>query len=213
MKKVDAFTLAEVLVTLGVLGILAAMTIGILQNVTDNGFKVAYKKAYSDMSQAFAQAIQDQYLTPRTGVGDTAATTSEWAVMQNAFKASKICPATHLWDCWIDNDRICVGCGGSFGKPDTASASFIDASGSSWAQYSTNENIYLVDTNGFKPPNKFGKDRWMFTLRNADNARTTTGLPSKVGILYTSDIITTADPQSPNWCRYPPCYYYSWLYN
>lgn len=215
-KNQRAFTLAEVLITIGIIGVVASITIPILvQNMNDEAFKVAYKRAYLDISQAFMQAIQENNLEPRTGVGDTKATASEWTVIQGAFKTSKVCSVTTIYDCWVDADRVCIGCGGGAGKPknDTTSNSFVDASGRSWAQYSIQENIYLVDTNGFKPPNKFGKDRWMFTLKNADNSRVSTGLPVKVGIAFPNDILNSADPNSTYWCQYPPCYYRSWLYN
>lgn len=210
MKKVDAFTLAEVLVTLGVLGILAAMTIGILQNVTDNGFKVAYKKAYSDMSQAFAQSLADGSLQPRsTAYWDWDATASEWAVIKNAFKVVKDCLPEQLDSCWFPNDLVCNGtCGYPSPASSHASNSFVDASGRSWAEYDGNENFYVIDTNGLKPPNRFGKDRWVFTFRNTDGSRTKAGLPAKVGIYPNSDQLTKGD-----WCQYPPCNYYSWLYN
>ena len=53
MKKQNAFTLAEVLITLGIIGVVAAMTMPTLLNSTqDKQFITAYKKALSVMSQA-----------------------------------------------------------------------------------------------------------------------------------------------------------------
>lgn len=204
-----AFTLAEVLITLGILGILAAMTIGILQNITDNGFKVAYKKAYSDMSQAFEQALQEQSLTPRLQDNDDDATASEWTIMKQSFKVNKDCTLSQLNDCWAGGDKLW----GNTLPNTTHSNSFVDASGRSWAEYSSYQNIYLVDTNGFKLPNQFGKDRWIFDLENS-NGRVTSGLPTRVKIFYHGDLLSSSDStQLAKWCQYPPCYYYSWLYN
>ena len=51
-KKV-AFTLAEVLITIGIIGVVAAMTIpSLLINLQDKQFKAMYKKYYSTLAQA-----------------------------------------------------------------------------------------------------------------------------------------------------------------
>lgn len=48
-----AFTLAEVIITLGIIGITAEITIPtLMQNVKDKNYKIAYKQAYSVASQA-----------------------------------------------------------------------------------------------------------------------------------------------------------------
>ena len=204
MKK--GFTLVETLLIMGIIGVIAAMLIPALNNgIQEMEYKTAYKKAYSDISQAFAQAIYDQSLTPRTALFDVVAADSEWNVLKSAFKVAKECTTAQLYDCWVNADKVCTGtCAGNCPY---SSYSFIDASGRSWAQYYYKMNIYLVDTNGFKPPNQFGKDRWMFVLQNSDGTTTVTGLPVKVGI-YVED-----QTGASVWCTYPPCYYKSWLYN
>ncbi len=51
-KKSSAFTLAEVLITLGIIGVVAAMTMPTLINQTNGAqYKAAYKKALSAISQ------------------------------------------------------------------------------------------------------------------------------------------------------------------
>ena len=53
MKKSFGFTLAEVLITLGIIGVVAAMTMPTLMNSTQGAqYKAAYKKALSALSQA-----------------------------------------------------------------------------------------------------------------------------------------------------------------
>ena len=48
----DGFTLAEVLITLGIIGVVAAMTMPTLMNSTQGAqYKAAYKKALSALSQ------------------------------------------------------------------------------------------------------------------------------------------------------------------
>ena len=210
-KQHKAFTLAEVLITLGILGVVAAITIPVLnKQAQDVEYKTAYKKAFSDTSQVFSQAIQEQSLTPRTGVwNDLAATTSEWNALKNGLKITKECATTDLYSCWVDSDRVCTGaCGGNRPINNATCSSFIDSAGRSWALYAGNQNIFLVDTNGFKEPKKFGKDRWMFTLFDEKNTSITNGFPAKVGIYQGADQTVQTD-----WCNYPPCYYKSWLFN
>ena len=73
MTKRFGFTLAEVLITLGIIGVVAAMTMPTLMNQTQGAqYKTAYKKALSALSQAvtlnvaldewnFADADNDTY--------------------------------------------------------------------------------------------------------------------------------------------------------
>ncbi len=62
MKKSNAFTLAEVLITLGIIGVVAAMTMPTLINQTNGAqFRAGFKKELSVISQAAAlnQALED----------------------------------------------------------------------------------------------------------------------------------------------------------
>lgn len=61
MTKKNAFTLAEVLITLGVIGIVAAMTIPVIySNINGLKYRTRFKKAVSTMNQAGLMA-QAQY--------------------------------------------------------------------------------------------------------------------------------------------------------
>ena len=58
MTKFKGFTLAEVLITLGIIGVVAAMTMPTLINSTQGAqYKTAYKKALSVLSQAVVMNI------------------------------------------------------------------------------------------------------------------------------------------------------------
>ena len=57
-SKIFGFTLAEVLITLGIIGVVAAMTIPTLMNQTGQAeFKTGFKKAVSVLSQAITMNI------------------------------------------------------------------------------------------------------------------------------------------------------------
>ena len=56
------FMLAEVLITLGIIGVVAAITIPILiSNIQDKQNIVRWRKMYSQLNQAFMQTLDDGY--------------------------------------------------------------------------------------------------------------------------------------------------------
>ena len=72
MTKRFGFTLAEVLITLGIIGVVAAMTMPTLMNATNGAqYKTAYKKALSVISQAIVLnlALDDYDLGTTTSTG------------------------------------------------------------------------------------------------------------------------------------------------
>lgn len=82
-KKKKAFTLAEILITLTIVGIVAALTIpSFITNMQNNRWKSAYKKNYALLSQATMQISNDN--------GGT---------MVNAFEAIP-------FDGWSDQDKV-----------------------------------------------------------------------------------------------------------
>lgn len=81
MKK--GFTLAEVLITLVIIGVIAAMTIPTLMNSTNNQeFRVGLKKAISTLNQAMSL----NYALEGTQVGTTSTLTNASDIVNNLFK-------------------------------------------------------------------------------------------------------------------------------
>lgn len=81
MKK--GFTLAEVLITLVIIGVIAAMTIPTLMNSTNNQeFRVGLKKAISTLNQAMSL----NYALEGTQVGTTSTLTNAKDIVDNLFK-------------------------------------------------------------------------------------------------------------------------------
>ena len=84
------FTLAEVLITLGIIGVVAAMTMPTLINSTQGAqYKTAYKKALSVMSQAVVMniALEDYDLSQTVSGGTNAkAHTDEGQTLYTLFK-------------------------------------------------------------------------------------------------------------------------------
>lgn len=212
MAKRFGFTLAEVLITLGVIGVLAGMTIPtLMNNINDANYKTLYKKAFSVANNAFKQATADGIAyVPMSSQSDTISACTNWQIFSSQFKKSKVCTSGNANQCW----EMTNGAEASNGTPGADVYAFIDASGMSWAMrrkcsgMDVYVDYFLVDTNGFKGPNKFGKDRWAFSWV-LDNV--TSGTPTKVSLYVNVDYT----PGNTNaWvCPTGPCYYQSWLLN
>jgi len=84
----NGFTLAEVLITLGIIGVVAAMTMPTLMNSTNGAqYRTAYKKALSVLSQAVVLnvALDDYDLSQATETDATKAIDGTSASLYNMF--------------------------------------------------------------------------------------------------------------------------------
>ncbi|HIS83715.1 TPA: type II secretion system protein [Candidatus Scatenecus faecavium] len=205
-KSRYGFTLAETLITLGIIGIVAAITLPQLIGAwKDKQFKTAYKKAYSDINQAFQEAIFNQELTRDSALSEEY-TAQEMDIMKNKFIMIADCLDKKIDTCWAKGETI-GGQNGTGYPCNNQSTCFTDISGRNWCTYYFHENIFVVDTNGFKSPNRFGKDRWYFVPVNKNNQR------SNLASEYTGiGLFIRQDAKSKTgWCHYPPCNFQSWL--
>jgi len=171
-SKNPAFTLAEILITLSVIGILASITMpSLIQNTQEKELRTAFKKAYSDFAQVTKKVIQDNGGT-MVGIclnGDHDCLKNKYIAHLNIIKNCK--NGESLGICWHDND------GSSKylrGQPYTTwgnLAGFILNNGTlvrvwmvdpacknqTYSPRGECANI-LLDVNGFKKPNTLGKD-------------------------------------------------------
>ena len=162
------FTLAEVLITLGIIGVVAAMTIPTLMNKTqDKEFKEAAKEAFSKSSQAIQQMKNDEGGT-LSGYGiDNAGLFKP--VFMKYFKVIKDC---NLLDCVAGSYTSDVYTSLSGDPADTnigAEGQFVTSDGMFFnIQDSVYAGIYIiVDVNGYmKKPNIYGKDTFVFQILN-----------------------------------------------
>lgn len=216
--KNQAFTLSEVLITLGVIGVIAALTLPTVINKTqDKQFKVAYKKAYSALSQAFlymqaAGEYQDMSSLKDDGTGTmvTPVIGDNFKVISKYFRATKTCFNKNTSDCWEieTGEQACVtaaannwvGCAGH-----SDNYAFVDASGMSWYLYSNYEYPVLVDVNGKKKPNKLGKDRFVMKFASSKD--------KSANYVEDADMIAPWDDKIPKqrWCPSGNCMYKTWL--
>lgn len=177
LNKKAAFTLAEVLITLGVIGIVAEMTIPtLMNNVTNAALVSGFLKDYSILQQASRMLINDN----NGSIANVYATAQDFSdALSKYLKVSKTCAdGAANGICWMQPTALKTLYGSNFtGNYNDNSPTFILADGSivriydTW--YASNCSIFPrtlggivegacavihMDVNGFKPPNQLGRD-------------------------------------------------------
>jgi len=184
LKKKAAFTLAEVLITLGIIGVVAAMTIpNLMTNLRNRHIEAILKEDYSILQQMMVSANDN-------GAVNTPETYNNISVVKNWFdtyflpyiKTARVCYDEN--GCWSSNvkylngadfnPRHNIGCG-------TASVSFVLNNGSfiCMDDYSSSmmksiygisttahvSYVFFIDTNGDKKPNVIGEDIYVLGFK------------------------------------------------
>lgn len=195
------FTLAEILITLSIIGIVAAITIPLLQKSgQDKQYKVGYKKAFASASQAIALARANNNITSPC-VNGSVCNNNNFNALKDDFKVLKDCDSSNASLCWDMSGEKAM----NNTYPTNTAYAFVDSSGMAWSTFDGPTNGYfqfLVDTNGFKKPNQFGTDRWvlMMDLQSAAN-------PVKISAYVDQATNVNTCP------TLPICYYSSYLDN
>ena len=165
LKNSRAFTLAEVLITLGIIGIVASMTIPTLINTAnDLKFKSAWKKSYSEISQVVTLIKSERGDLDYGGTYPTAPQgfyndfISNISVVQSSTNAgaggfffhSVIASPNRKW--YSLNGTECTT------GPNTGYPSGILKSGALFYISGLSDFEILIDVNGYALPNTIGKD-------------------------------------------------------
>lgn len=190
-RRSSGFTLAEVLITLGVIGIVAAMTIPtLIDNYQKTQYVTGLKKSYAEITEALRLMANDSGCPEDlkcTGIfGSTASTLGNG--LKKYFKLAKDCgvnldPNNENQKCM--SDQISGNYTGTQARVNYSTGwyGFITADGfgvslavdncdTNWVPGKTNYNInricgyMLVDVNGFKGPNNMGRDIFEFLITN-----------------------------------------------
>ena len=180
------FTLAEILITLTVIGVVAALTIPtLLQKTNDAELKTALKRQYANWQQAFYELSADNAGIEEVFSGD--GSPSADANSMNAFlaKLSYIKNCGTGKGCWYDTEQKYLGgsfvryfdtaYNGNFGKAILTDGSMIAInelpgvcnSGVGLGDEVLNGQgcaVLYIDVNGAKPPNTEGKDFFLFWI-------------------------------------------------
>lgn len=222
IKSIKAFTLAEVLITLAIIGVVAALTIPTLINkFQDQQFKTAYKKAYATANQAWMKAYSEGLLTECDTWQDSGSNTcnaDNFKAFKSEMKVSKDC-GTDTASCWNMSGE--KSWNNSF--PTTDALTFIDNSGVVWTKNQPSPAAEVsIDTNGNKGPNQFGKDRAIFVLLYYSSS-VNSSYPDTPRVMFYNDIPGTTESTplgvlnaTEQRYRCPsmdthPCYYSSWI--
>ena len=89
--KKSAFTLAEVLITLGIIGVVAAITLpSLIQRNVEKQRVAQLKKAYSELSQAYNLAIAENGAPTEWGMGGMYEEKSHYIMANNMRKFLKL---------------------------------------------------------------------------------------------------------------------------
>lgn len=173
LKQKTAFTLAEVLITLGIIGVVAALTMpALIGNYRKKVLETSFKKSYSVIAQAMQRLIDDEGYIPKaedfgmyefdvllkTYIGSTKYVPNEGESFANWFTAfyrtynKNSLSGSAQW--WFDDGNF-VAVDGSF--------IFVDNS-------NTDELLIGVDTNGKKAPNLLGHDVFLFRIDHETGA-------------------------------------------
>ena len=209
--KIRAFTLAELLMSLTIIGVISALTIPVVFNTSDNKkFYAAYRKALAVGDEAIQVQIANGKFKQMGSRFNAEAGTANFKEFSNYFIKRKECFSGNNTQCWNpDGEKLYAN-----SQPDSGALAFVDQAGMAWALYNNSENIILVDTNGNKKPNHYGKDRWYFVPVNKDGVREGSNGPNGkavgLGVFYPfndSSAINLADINSYSgaWCQHPPC--------
>lgn len=175
LKHQNGFTLAEVLITLVIIGIIAAMTIPtLIKNTKNQQYVAAFKKANSVVSQALISIAKNN----DAAVGDYSFISNINFIDEMAKVTNVLKKCNTRADC-LRNDYSYKGLNGQIYTPEmnkglvTNDGMFFYFSPSGYPIYGLSEEDaaqslgrIVIDTNGNKPPNKIGLDFFYLYIVN-----------------------------------------------
>ena len=172
------FTLAEVLITLVVIGVIGALTVpSLIQNTQKQEYVTALKKAHSTLSQVTQQIIAEEG-SPKNGWADTAE--HVYNLYKQHLNVSKACgtgggcfpesyrqlygDGRHNWDGWTSLYKLILADGMRL---------IVDSDGNTSAECGISTRggsnnvcaFILIDINGAKGPNRMAHDLFEFVIK------------------------------------------------
>ena len=165
-NKLCAFTLAEVLITLGIIGVVAALTMPVLiQKNSERAWLTAFKKTYSVLSQAYLMAYQEHGIGREWGLSATNAGYEKfYNIMTPYLKIADNIGYKRFKIDWKDLDGSADS---NFFGSSSYKAVLADGTLLSFGYIGDlNMPLLLVDVNGTKGPNVLGKDTFYFVFND-----------------------------------------------
>ena len=177
-KKV-AFTLAEVLITLGIIGIVAAFTIPTLMfQYQKKALETQFKAAYSLINQAVlmvkqetgSNSLYNDYVvySPEKGYYKRNEFIKEF--YKHIHTTNGVVPNNIQYSIYSDGHvkRYTNGQSFTFTTPDKVLANGMTIKANINGDLDEKHIIFCVDINGIKPPNRMGHDLFMFIIDSSD---------------------------------------------
>ena len=136
-----AFTLAEVLITLGIIGIVAAMTLPTLNQAINNKVRAEQVRT---VKYKFTKATEK--MNSLGLIGPYASTDAFVDELQKHLKIMKRCDSSHLRECW-PYDEVDLGNGKTWDISKTKTGKQLKMEDNDSADYSSN-NVGIVTADG-----------------------------------------------------------------
>lgn len=186
-----AFTMAEVLITLGIIGVVVSMTLpSVINNARNKQLEARFKKAYSVLYQAVISMSSEnpalwqnycgagQYDTDYRFIRDFSKQFKILKLQENSTdNLKKIGYKQNYFYCSQSGKLRFNPDGYNNGAFITQDGMIVFSSGCWWGKALD----FVVDTNGHKGPNKFGYDVFYFQISKEDQL-----LPSSVKSTFAS---------------------------
>ena len=189
-KRKIAFTLAEVLITLGIIGVVAALTLpSVIHKYKTEVLKTQFKKSYSSLSQAVLLARENigvtnfkSYCTYWDGESYSNSAECSQAILKQLKKNDNICQ--------YDRNKI-------YTYSKTQQGAYVDVGGTAYPKHGLSDgtcaNVIInagtigvsIDINGYKKgPNALGHDIFSFWVNDSG-----TLVPIKSNGYYDDDLL------------------------
>ncbi len=180
LKRKTAFTLAEVLITLGIIGVVAALTLpSLIQSYKERVTVTKVQKAYSILNQAFKR-ISEEYGEPQDwpGVEKQIASCGECSIAHLNLYSNFISGEKYIAP-RVNQDKKIIGLNGGFFTFSDSRPSLITPDGTFYFNHLRQCGVYLLTTGNRsactmggdilydidgeqKGPNQLGKDVFSF---------------------------------------------------
>ena len=160
-----AFTLAEVLITLGIIGVVAALTMSsLIAKHQKKQTVVRLKKAYSLQAQAYIMSeVENASADGWPNLNDP----NPAVIFANLnqyffpyFKTIKTCSTTNLKECGVAERYYALNGGPAYASSSNVRAAAVLADGTTifYTFNDVNRITTHIDVNGSAPPNRHGRD-------------------------------------------------------
>lgn len=193
-KPTKAFTLAEILITLGIIGVVAAIGIpSLVNNYQKREYASRFKKAYAEINQALSEMASDSGCSGDlvcTGYMHYNTRDTFGAELAKRFKVSKECGAYKQKGCMTNSAKPNYdGSGANINLDDYQDYKFMTVDGFSvmtllygddckqkwWTNSRTRQmqkycGYITIDVNGPKKPNYYGRDIFKVAVTNYPGA-------------------------------------------